>query len=64
MSPLLKNFAAALVGIVLYKALNFALDPETFDFTAEALEAVVIAVVVTVVLTLFNRRRERRASAS
>ncbi len=60
MNPILRNFLAPLLGVVLYKALNFALGPDAFDFAKEAMETVFIVVFVTVVLTLFNRWRPQR----
>jgi membrane protein DedA with SNARE-associated domain len=61
MNSLLRNFLSALVGIVLYKAVNFALAPAEFEFASEALEAIILAVVVTAVILLFNRWRRSRA---
>ena len=56
----LKVFVGALLGGLLYEAINYALAPEAFDVAEEALEAVVIAVVVTAVVQLFTRWRGRR----
>lgn len=64
MTPLLRNFLGVLAGIVLYKAVNFALTPEEFDVASEALEAIILAIVVTAVLLLFNRWRRGRAEES
>ena len=54
MNPILRNFLAGLLGVVLYKALNFALGPDEFDFAREAVEAVIFVVIFMALLTLFN----------
>ena len=43
MNPHLRYFLAGLLGVVLYKALNFALGPDEFDFAKEAVEVVILA---------------------
>ncbi len=54
MNPLLRYFLAGLLGIVSYKALNFALGPDEFDFAKEAVGAVIFLVIFMALVTLFN----------
>lgn len=54
MNSLLRYFLAGLLGIVSYKALNFALGPDEFDFAKEAVEVVIFLVIYMAVVTLFN----------
>ena len=54
MNPHLRNFFAGLLGVVLYKALNFALGPDAFDFAKEAVEVVIFLVIYMAVVTLLN----------
>lgn len=65
MHPLLKNFLGAVVGIALYKSVVIISAPASaeFDYATEAIEAVAIAVVVTLVLVLFERWRGHEKSA-
>ncbi len=56
---MVKNFLGALLGILIYYAIEFLIDdPKAFDWAAETLEAIILAAVVTVILTLFNRWRD------
>ena len=54
MNPHLRYFLAGLLGVVSYKALNFALGPDEFDFAKEAVEVVIFLVIYMAVVTLFN----------
>ena len=54
MNPILRNFLAGLLGVVLYKALNFILGPDEFVFAKEAVEAVIFLVIFMALVTLFN----------
>ncbi len=54
MNPHLRYFLAGFLGVVSYKALNFALGPDAFDFAKEAVEVVIFLVIYMAVVTLFN----------
>ncbi len=56
---MVKNFLGALLGVLIVEAIDFPIDdPKSFDWAAETLEAIILAAVVTVVITLFNRWRD------
>ncbi len=60
MNPMLRNFLAVLLGLVLWMTFDFALVPDEFDFAREAVRAIVFVIVCMVIMTVFNRLRARR----
>lgn len=47
-----KRFGPAFLGVILYKALAWSIDPAASEWSTEALEAVAIALFVTAVQAL------------
>lgn len=50
-----KRFGSAFLGVITYKAIAWSIAPASSEWSTEVLEAVVIAIFVTVVLALQDR---------
>ena len=60
-----KRFGGAFLGVIIYKAIAWSIAPAASEWSTEVLEAVAIAVTVTVVLALQDRwLSESNATAS
>lgn len=53
----LQDFLSVLVGVLLYKGITMIIAPRPFDLATEALEAIVFAAAITVVVVLVKRWR-------
>ena len=51
-----KRLGGAFLGVIIYKAIDWLIYPVTSEWSTEVLEAVAIAIFVTGVLTLQDRR--------
>jgi hypothetical protein len=47
-----KRFGGVFLGVIIYKAIAWSIQPATSEWSTEVLEAVAIAIFVTVVLAL------------
>ena len=47
-----KRFGGAFLGVIIYKAIAWSIAPATSEWSTEILEAVAIAIFVTVILAL------------
>jgi len=50
-----KRFGGSFLGVIIYKAIAWSIGPATSEWSTEVLEAVAIAILVTVVLALQDR---------